>query len=195
MSTNRVFGPIAPSRLALMGMRFIEGEDGAAPAAPTPAEKTDAPPPADPAQDTTDWKAEARKWESRAKENSTAAQRLAEIEEEKKTDEQKVADRIAAAEQRAADLEIKATRAEVAAAKGIPAELLHGGTKEELEAEADALIAFRGEPAKPSAAPFIENKNKTTIEPDYASAIAEAAKARNFALVATLKQQQAAQKG
>lgn len=138
MSTNRVFGPIAPSRLALMGLRFIDGEEGAAPAA------TEAPKPAEPAQETTDWKAESRKWESRAKENTAAAQRLAEIEEEKKTDEQKVTDRIAAAEKRAADLETQVIRAEVAAAKGIPAELLHGGTKEQLEAEADALIAFKG---------------------------------------------------
>lgn len=156
MSTNRVFGPIAPSRLALMGIRFIDGEEGAAPAAP------EAPKPAEPAQDTTDWKAEARKWEGRSKENSGAAQRLAEIEEAKKTDEQKVTDRIAAAEKRAADLEAQVIRAEVAAAKGIPAELLHGGTKEEFEAAADALIAFRGEQIKPEPKP----EKQTYFVPD-----------------------------
>jgi len=153
MSTNRVFGPSAPSRLAMMGIRFIEGEDGAAPAAQVEPKSPEAPKPADPAQDTTDWKAEARKWESRSKENSTAAQRLAEIEEEKKTDEQKVTDRIAAAEKRAADLETQVIRAEVAAAKGIPASLLHSGTKEELEAEADALIEFKGIQPEPEAKP------------------------------------------
>lgn len=160
MSTNRVFGPTAPSRLALMGIRFIEGEDGAAPAAPAEPKTPEAPKPADPAQDLTDWKAESRKWEARAKENTVAAQRLAEIEEEKKTDEQKVTDRIAAAEKRAADLESQVIRAEVAAAKGIPAELLHGGTKEQLEAEADALIAFKG--TKPEPAP----EKKTYFVPD-----------------------------
>jgi hypothetical protein len=144
-----------------MGVRFIDGEDGAAPAAPAEPKAPEAPKPADPAQDSTDWKAEARKWESRAKENSSAAQRLAEIEEAKKTDEQKVADRIAAAEKRAADLEVKATRAEVAAAKGIPVELLHGSTKEELEAAADALIAFKGH-QQPEPAP----EKKTYFVPD-----------------------------
>jgi len=162
MSTNRVFGPTAPSRLALMGIRFINGEDGAAPAAPTEPATPEAPKPADPAQDATDWKAEARKWEARSKENSTAAQRLAAIEEEKKTDEQRVTDRIAAAEKRATDLEAQVARAEVAAAKGIPAGLLHGGTKEELEAEADALIAFRGEQTKEDPKP----EKKTYFVPD-----------------------------
>lgn len=98
-----------------------------------------------------DWKAEARKWESRAKSNLAeakanegAAQRLAEIEEAQKTEAQKVQERLEAAEKRAAELELKAARAEVAAEKGIPANLLTGSTREELEASADALIAFKG---------------------------------------------------
>lgn len=101
-----------------------------------------------------DWKAEARKHEQRAKENlakakanETAAQRLAEIEAANKTEAERAAERLEAAEKRAAELELKATRAEVAAAKGIPAALLSGSTQEELEASADALIAFRGEQA------------------------------------------------
>lgn len=73
------------------------------------------------------------------------AVKLAEIEEANKTNEQKAADRLAAAEKRAVELEVKATRAEVAAAKGVPVSLLSGSTKEELEAAADALIEFRGE--------------------------------------------------
>ena len=136
--SNRVFGPLAPSRLAMMGIRFIDGEDGAAPAVP------DSPKPVEPAQDTTDWKAEARKWEARSKENSTAAQRLAEIEESKKSDEQKVAERLAELERDNAELKSGRTRAEVAAAKGVPVEMLQGGTQEELEASADALIAYKG---------------------------------------------------
>lgn len=99
----------------------------------------------------TDWKAESRKWETRAKENLTAAKanedaakRLAEIEEASKSEAERAAERLAAAEKRAADLEAKATRAEVAADKGVPANLLTGSTREELEAAADALIEFRG---------------------------------------------------
>ena len=149
MSTNRFFGPIATSRLGLMGIRFIEGEEGA-----NPAEA----PAADPAEDTTDWKAESRKHEQRAKENAakakaneSAVERLAAIEEEKKSDEQKATDRVAAAEKRATELEGRATRAEVAAAKGVPAALLNGSTQEELEASADALLAYRGENVAPPA--------------------------------------------
>lgn len=99
----------------------------------------------------TDWKVEARKWEDRAKENfakatagDDAIKRLAEIEEANKTEAEKVAERLEAAEKRASELEAKATRAEVAAAKGVPANLLSGSTQAELEASADALIAFRG---------------------------------------------------
>jgi len=99
-----------------------------------------------------DWKAEARKHEQRAKENlarakanETAAQRLAEIEDANKTELEKVAARAEAAEKRAAELEAQSVRSEVAASKGIPSGLLTGSTKEELEASADALIAFRGE--------------------------------------------------
>ena len=103
-----------------------------------------------PAQET-DWKAEARKWEARAKENlskvnelSPAAARLAEIEEASKTAEQKAAERLQAAEARASELERKADRAEVAALKGVPMELLSGASRAEMEASAEKLIAFRG---------------------------------------------------
>ena len=100
-------------------------------------------------------KAEARKWEARAKENSKAAERLAEIEEASKTAEQKAAERLQAAEKRAAELEAKALRAEVAAEKGVPAALLTGSTREDLEASADALIAFRGEQKPAETATFV----------------------------------------
>jgi DNA repair exonuclease SbcCD ATPase subunit len=73
------------------------------------------------------------------------AAKFQEIQESQKTEAEKVAERLAAAEKRAVELEAKATRAEVAAAKGVPVGLLSGGTKEELEASADALIQFKGE--------------------------------------------------
>ena len=116
----------------------------------------------------TDWKAEARKWESRAKQNLAdakanegAAQRLAEIEEAQKTEAQKAQERLEAAEKRAAELELKATRAEVAAAKGVPVSLLTGSTQEELEASADALIAFRGEQKSAPSSSAIGRANTT----------------------------------
>src|SRR5690606_30445158 len=76
------------------------------------------------------------------------AAKLAEFEESQKTEAQKAQERLDAAEKRAAELELKATRAEVAAAKGVPVELLSGSTQEELETAADKLIACKGEPAK-----------------------------------------------
>lgn len=78
----------------------------------------------------------------------TAAAELEKIRESQKTEAQKAQERLDAAERRAAELELKATRAEVAAAKSVPAELLTGSTREELEASADALIQFRGEKPK-----------------------------------------------
>lgn len=112
-----------------------------------------------------DWKAEARKhedrskeWKRRAEANEGAAQRLAELEEAQKTEAQKAQERLEAAEKRAVELELKATRAEVAAAKSVPVELLSGSTQEELEASADALIAFRGETPTPQ-----EQKPVSTI--------------------------------
>lgn len=107
----------------------------------------------------TDWKAEARKWESRAKENLSAAKanedaakRLAEIEESQKTEAQKQQEALEQAQRELAELTVAKTRAEVAAAKGVPVELLTGGTQEELEASADALIAFKGKNGE--ASPF-----------------------------------------
>lgn len=110
----------------------------------------------DPATGDKDWQAEAEKWktfsrkhEEQAKANAEKAKRLDELEESQKTELQKVADRAAAAEARADETEVRAIRAEVAAAKGIPAALLSGTTQEELEASADALIEFRGQAPKP----------------------------------------------
>lgn len=101
----------------------------------------------------TDWKAEARKWESRAKENlasaranEDAAKRLAELEDAQKTEAQKQQEALEKAQRELAELTVAKTRAEVAAAKGVPVELLTGSTQEELEAAADALIAFKGDP-------------------------------------------------
>lgn len=95
------------------------------------------------------WKAFARKHEDTAKANADKARRFDEFEESQKTEQQRLADRATAAEAKVAEIEARALRAEVAAAKGIPVGLLSGSTQEELEASADALLAFRGEKPKP----------------------------------------------
>lgn len=91
----------------------------------------------------TNWKSEARKWEARAKENADAAKRLAELEEAAKSEDQKRAERIAELEATVAEYrtrdQIAAWKAEVAKATGVPAEVLAGSTKEDIEAHAATL--------------------------------------------------------
>lgn len=113
------------------------------PAPDAPAAPAQEQPPAKPE---TDWQAEARKWEQRAKENKSAAEKLAELEESKKTETERLTERLTAAEQRALD----AARFEVALDKGLTrsqAKRLVGSTPEELAADADALLADLGAPA------------------------------------------------
>jgi len=107
----------------------------------------------------TDWVAEARKWEQRAKENKQAADELAEIkkqqaaaDEAKKDELTKATERAEKAEREAAETKAQLLRSQVAAAKGLTeaqAKRLTGSTKEELEADADDLLAsFKVEPKK-----------------------------------------------
>lgn len=96
-------------------------------------------PEAEQVQDKTDWKAEARKWEARAKQNSDAAARLAQIEEANKTDLEKAVSRAEAAEKALAEAQAESLRLNVAARHGISGENLEflvGSTEEELEAKA-----------------------------------------------------------
>lgn len=76
---------------------------------------------------------------------ATAEARIKEFENRDKTDEQKRSEEADELRRENAELKSAKTRAEVAAAKGVPANLLSGSTQEELEASADALIAFKGE--------------------------------------------------
>ena len=123
-----------------MGEEIVMSESVAAEAATTPAETVEAP-----AQDGTDWKAEARKWESRAKENSSAAQKLAEIEESKKSETQKLQEQLAQFQERAAAAERDRERLAVIAKHGIPEEyhdLVHGSDPESLAASAAKVQAL-----------------------------------------------------
>lgn len=106
----------------------------------------------------TDWKAkyeelkaQSRKWESRAKRNEAAAKELDEVRQSQMSDAEKAAD----AEKRAEEAEAAKQAAEaklarmslvqkVSSEKNVPAALLKGDTEEELDASADALLAFAG---------------------------------------------------
>jgi hypothetical protein len=103
----------------------------------------------------TDWKAQARKWEARAKEaqaDRELAAKWREYESSQKSEHEKLAEELAKANAIASEATSKLTRYEVAAEKGIPAEaidLLNGSTKEDLEAAAEKLLSLIADQSKP----------------------------------------------
>lgn len=142
------------------------------------------------------WKAKAREQENRAKANADKAVKFDALEEAKKSDEQKAADRIAKAEQRAAELELRTDRAEVAAATGVPVEILagpKGKTAEEIQAYADMLKewAERDASAKPPVGVHVSTEGKDAPSVSIDEQIAAASKAGNHALAIRLKRQKA----
>lgn len=96
-----------------------------------------------------DWAAEASKWKSLARQhektakvNSEAARKYAEFEDSQKTEQQRLADRLAAAEERAAQAEIGRARLLAGATYNLPASLLDrvvGTTEDEINESAQAL--------------------------------------------------------
>lgn len=103
----------------------------------------------------TDWKAQARKWEARAKDaqaDRELAAKWREYESSQKSEYEKLAEELAKANATASEATSKLTRYEVAAEKGIPAEaidLLSGATKEDLETAADKLLSLIADQSKP----------------------------------------------
>lgn len=100
------------------------------------------------------WREQAKKQEKRAKENATAAQRLAELEDAQKTAEQKAADKLAELTAKEVALAAKEARADVSASTGIPAAILAGpddSTPEAIQAYAELLSAHMEAAGKPRA--------------------------------------------
>lgn len=99
------------------------------------------------ADDVKAWKERARLWEQRAKENSSAADKLRELEDKDKSEIQRATEKATAAEAKAAEAERRALRAEVALEKGLTGVLarrLQGDTREDIERDADELLAELG---------------------------------------------------
>lgn len=120
---------------------------------PTTAETSDTGETTDWKADAEKWKAHSRKWEGVAKQNADAAKRLAEIEEAQKTAEQKAADKAAEAAAQAAKAQREADVLRVAMRKGLTetqAKRLQGESLEELEADADELLASFARAEEPS---------------------------------------------
>lgn len=106
-----------------------------------------------------DWKAEARKWEARAKENKSKADKLDELEEASKTALEKATERAQKAENQVKAYEQEAQRKqwleEVSSETGLPVSVLRGSTREEIEAHAQILKPYFEKPS----APIVENDN------------------------------------
>ncbi|WP_143203963.1 hypothetical protein [Streptomyces kebangsaanensis] len=162
MSTPPAPAPVPPAGPPETGPPAPAAPAPALPApAATPPQPAGAPAPAPsptpaPAAPEPDWKAEARKWETRAKENSDAAQRLREIEDAQKTEQQRLAEAKETAEKDAAAARSEALRWRIAARHQISDEdaeiFLTGGDEETLTRQAARLVALRT-PPQPSADP------------------------------------------
>jgi hypothetical protein len=86
----------------------------------------------------------SRKWESRAKDNFEKAKQYDALEEAKKSEQQKLEERVAAAEKTAQDSARDAARLRVALDKGLTpsqAKRLVGDTEEDLAKDADEMLA------------------------------------------------------
>lgn len=95
----------------------------------------------------TDWKAEARKWEKRAKENNRAAQELEELKREQMSELEKAqadaAKAQAEAEQLKTEKALTARAMELNKEHGIPTEMLmHCATVEDMAAFANEWTAY-----------------------------------------------------
>ena len=138
--------------------------------------------------------ANSRKWEGRAKENSQAAARLAEIEEASKTAEQKAAERLAELEAENTRFktaaQVAAWKAEVAKAAGVPIEALAGDTLEAIEAHAAILKPLIAAPLQLPAASPVPTITQTPGRPvnlPLKDQIAAAETAGDMALAGQLK--------
>jgi hypothetical protein len=91
--------------------------------------------------------AERQRAKAAERERDALVAKLKEIEDAGKSDAEKTAERLAAAEKKAAESELRALRAEVAAEKGLTpaqAKRLVGSTRDELVADADELLSTFG---------------------------------------------------
>lgn len=108
----------------------------------------------DPAAEVEKWKALARKNEAQAKANAEAAKKLKELEDAGKTEVEKLSAERDTHKGRADSAELALVRLEVALEKGLTkgqAKRLVGSTREELETDADELLAELGGEKKPAA--------------------------------------------
>ena len=96
-----------------------------------------------------------------------------ELEESKKSELEKANQRAQQLEQELEQARLTALRSEVAATKGVPANLLTGSNQEELEAAADALLEFRGEVKQVPQSSAFKDVSGEPVKGDTASQFAD----------------------
>lgn len=105
---------------------------------------------AEPTEPTTDWKANSRKWEDRAKSNKEQLDAaLKEIEELKASQATNANEQLEQANAKIAELQLKI---KVSKETGVPVELLQGSDEEAITASANALTSYAQTFAKSTAA-------------------------------------------
>ena len=105
---------------------------------------------AEPAEPTTDWKANSRKWEDRAKSNKEQLDAaLKEIEELKASQATNTTEQLEQANAKIAELQLKI---KVSKDTGVPVELLQGSDEDAITASANALTSYAQSFAKSNAA-------------------------------------------
>ena len=105
---------------------------------------------AEPTEPTTDWKANSRKWEDRAKSNKEQLDAaLKEIEELKASQATNANEQLEQANAKIAELQLKI---KVSKDTGVPVELLQGSDEDAITASAEALTSYAQSFAKSNAA-------------------------------------------
>lgn len=109
----------------------------------------------EPQEPQTDWKAEARKWEKRAKENREKAEAYDGLRERSEADLEKAREAAKSYKEQldalSAKAEMDALKAKVSKATGVPAELIAGDDEDSMRGFAEAVARFAKPPAAPKA--------------------------------------------
>lgn len=122
------------------------GAGDSANAEPPQKEPSGGEPHGEPETEETDWKAQARKWEERAKANKEAAEELEKLKEAQMSEQEKAAKHTKELEAKLAKYEAERQQHEwcvqVAKKTGVPADLLRGSTLDEVQAHADSIKQY-----------------------------------------------------
>lgn len=122
------------------------GAGDSANADPPQEEPSGGEPHGEPETEETNWKAQSRKWEKRAKANEEAAEELEKLKEAQMSEQEKAAKHTKELEAKLAKYEAEKQQHEwcvqVAKKTGVPADLLRGSTLDEVQAHAESIKQY-----------------------------------------------------